>query len=198
MPDIPFSSAPRVGSPKLMTGKLIPVNSPESNSGQPIQRTDIDLVGVGGRKLTGSDLFKSQSPEVSASDLQNDPKRSWVNLWSPKQVIPTTPKTMDNPPPEPPLPHTRRNSFSDPYPRLTGNYKPKNQMDETGENDDSGLFGSFGEKLNDLYKHAGEAWNNATPMEKGLAIGIPTALAAGAGALYLRKKRREANKSSSR
>lgn len=44
----------------------------------------------------------------------------------------------------------------------------------------------------------GTAWDNATPMERGLAIGIPTALAAGAGALYLRKKQREANKAAGR
>ena len=170
MPSIPLSNAPRVGSPSLMTGRLIPVNSPES-------------------KLSG----------VSASDLQNDPERSWVNLWSPKQVIPTTPKTMDNPPPEPPLPHTRRDSFSEPHPRLVGNYKPKKiQTDEITQNDENGFFGSVGDKFNDLYNRAGQAWDNANPMEKGLIIGIPTALAAGAGALYFRKKRREANKAASR
>ena len=97
MSSIPLSSAPRVGSPNLMTGRLIPVNSPES---------------------------KSAAQE--ASDLQNDPKRSWVNLWSPKQVMPTTPKTMDNPPPEPPI-HTGRNSFPESYRRLSGNYKPRTQ-----------------------------------------------------------------------
>ena len=196
MPRIPLISAPRVGSPNLMTGRLIPVNSPESNLSQPIQRSDIDLVGVGSRKLTGSDFLKPQSDEISASDLQNDPKRSWVNLWSPKQVIPTTPKTMDNPPPEPPLPHTRRNSFSEQHPHLSGNYKPAIRTDEDGKNEENGFFSSVGDGFNNLYNRAGEAWNNATPMERALAIGIPTALAAGAGALYLRKKQRDANHSS--
>ena len=50
----------------------------------------------------------------------------------------------------------------------------------------------------DLGDKASLAWANATPMERGLAIGIPTALAAGAGALYLRKKQREANKAAGR
>ena len=153
-----------------MTGRLIPVTSAESNS--------------------------SKQSEISASDLQNDPKRSWVNLWSPKQVIPTLPKTMDNPPPEPPLPHTGRNSFSEQHPRLSGNYKPVIRTDEVGKNDENGFFGSVGDRFNNLYNRAGEAWDNSTPMERALAIGIPTALAAGAGALYLRKKKRDANHSS--
>ena len=198
MPRIPFSSAPRVGSPNLMTGKLIPV-TPKDNPPNPshsTSRPDINLIDVGSRRLVGGDLSDQIKSDISASDLQNDPKASWVNLWSPKQIRPTTPKTMDNPPPEPPLPHTRRNSFSESNPHPSGKHKLTNPKDEVGQSEENGFFSSVGDRFNDLYNRAGEAWMNATPMEKALAIGIPTALAAGAGALYLRKKKRDANHSS--
>ena len=187
--NIPFGSAPTIYSPNLMTGKLISVTPIESTSDHQTTKSDINLVDDGSRRLVGSDFPTSEQPKVSASDLQNDPERSWINLFAPKQVFPTTPKTMDSPPPEPPLPQTRDSSWI--------NLSPfKNVKYSVLKNEDDGFFDSLGTKFNDLTHSVGVKWDNATPMERGLAIGIPTALAAGAGALYLRKKQREANRSS--
>lgn len=61
-----------------------------------------------------------------------------------------------------------------------------------------------GEDIADAYNSAkgyvSDAWNNATPAQKAAALGAlgTTALASGAGALYLRKKQREANKAAGR
>ena len=179
MPSIPFSSAPRIGSSNLMTGRLIPVNSPESNFSQPIQRSDIDLVGVGSRKLTGSDFLKPQSDELSASDLQNDPKRSWVNLWSPKQVIPTTPKTMDNPPPEPPIPHKSLNV-------------PASSTNDLENLKNGGYWTSLNNKFNDFTRNLSNSVELMTPIEKGVVFGgVPLALL---GAYYVHKKMKQKNK----
>jgi len=61
-----------------------------------------------------------------------------------------------------------------------------------------------GEDIADAYNSAkgyvSDAWNNATTAQKAAALGAlgTTALASGAGALYLRKKQREANKAAGR
>ena len=92
---------------------------------------------------------------------------------------------------------------------LLGRASAEAQYQAAMNNQNAGLLNKAGATLGygldraklavqDLGDQIGTAWDNATPMERGLAIGIPTALAAGAGALYLRKKQREANKAAGR
>ena len=66
------------------------------------------------------------------------------------------------------------------------------------------FFRHTGDNISDAYGNAKDAvvgaWNDATPAQKAAALGAlgTTALASGAGALYLRKKQREANKAAGR
>lgn len=187
--NFPLGQAPGIYSPKLMTGRLIPVTSSDGVSTKPIHRDDVDLVGIGSRRLAGSESVNSSRPEVSASDLQNDPERSWVNLWSPRPIRPTTPKTMDNPPPEPPLPHTREMNSS--ASRLShGIHKPT--PESNSENSDDSIWDSFGGKIKDVTKSVSDTVGAMSPMEKGVVFGgVPLALL---GAYYVHKKMKQKNK----
>lgn len=189
---IPLGSAPGIYSPNLMTGKLIPVTSKDNTPppSQPISRPNINLLDVGSRRLVGGDSSAQSKPEVSASDLQNDPKASWVNLWSPKQVTPTTPKTMDNPPPEPPLPQTRHSrdyttTVSKPSHRI---YKPSSRA-ESNDPDDESIWDTFGGKIKGAAQNISDSIGAMSPMEKGVVFGgIPLALL---GAYYAHKKMKQ-------
>ena len=74
-----------------------------------------------------------------------------------------------------------------------------NFLDRAGK-----FFRRTGEDISDAYGSAKDAvvgaWNDATPAQKAAALGAlgATALASGAGALYLRKKQRAANKAAGR